>query len=260
VLRWAEPTVAPPPADALAGADAVVHLLGEPIDQRWTAAAKRAIRDSRVLSTRMLVEALCALPGGDRPRALVSQSATGIYGMRDAQPLDEAAPPGEGFLARVVAEWEREARAAASLVRVVCARTGVVLSPRGGALARMLPFFHLGVGGPVAGGRQYISWVHLDDVVGAVVHCLDEARVDGPVNVTAPSPVTNAEFATALGRVLGRPALLPVPASALRLLYGEMAQVVTGGQRVLPRRLKALRYAFRRPELEPALRDALARA
>jgi hypothetical protein len=144
-------------------------------------------------------------------------------------------------------------------MRVVCTRTGVVLSASGGALARMLPFFRLGVGGPVAGGRQYVPWVHLDDVAGAVLHCLDSSGAAGPVYVTAPDPATNTELARALGRVLGRPAVLPVPALALRLLYGEMAEVVTTGQRVLPERLERLGYRFRHPELEPALRDVLAR-
>lgn len=259
VGQWAEPTRQPPPADALRGADAVVHLLGERIDQRWTAPAKLRIRDSRVLSTRLLVAALGELPAEERPRTLVSQSATGVYGTQDARPLDEQAPSGDDFLAQTVVEWEGEARAADSLLRVVCTRTGVVLSPAAGALARMLPFFRLGIGGPVAGGRQFVSWVHLDDVVRAMLRCLDDDRFHGAVNVTAPAPVTNAELSRALGRVLRRPAVLPVPAFALRLLYGEMAHVVLGGQRVLPRRLLALGHTFREPELEPALRDALGR-
>jgi uncharacterized protein len=252
--EWRDPTASPPPAAALAGANAVVNLVGEPLDQRWTASAKRRIRDSRVFSTRMLVEALRAARGA----TLVSQSAIGIYGPSDDRPLDEEAPAGTGFLAQTVAEWEQEARAAASFTRVVTTRTGVVLSPTGGALAKMLPFFRIGVGGPVAGGRQYVSWVHLDDVVGALLRCLDDSSLDGPVNVTAPNPVTNAELSRVLGRVLHRPAMLPVPSFALQLLYGEMAEVVTTGQRVLPRRLERAGHTFRHPGLDAALRDALA--
>jgi uncharacterized protein len=258
-MRWAEPTDQPPPRAALAGADAMLHLLGEPIDQRWTADAKRRIRGSRVLSTNQLVTALLDLDDEERPAALVAQSATGFYGDGNL-PLDEQAPAGDGFLADLVIDWEREAQTAAARMRVVCTRTGVVLSPRGGALARMLPFFRLGVGGPVAGGGQYVPWVHLDDVVGALLRCLDDERAAGPINVTAPTPVTNAELSRALGRVLKRPAVLPVPALALRLLYGEMSQVVTESKRVVPGRLQALGYRFRHADLQPALDDALTRA
>jgi uncharacterized protein len=257
-MRWAEPTREPPPRAALAGADAVVHLVGEPIDQRWTVDAKRRIRGSRVLSTHRLVAALVGLDDAERPRTLLAQSATGFYGDSDGRPLDEQAPAGDGFLADLVADWELQAQKAGGSLRVVRMRTGVVLSPRGGALARMLPFFRLGVGGPVAGGRQYVPWVHLDDVVGAVLWCLDDDRAAGAVNVTAPEPVTNEQLSRALGRVLGRPAVLPVPGLAVRLLYGEMAQVVTGGTRAVPGRLEALGYEFRHRELEPALREVLA--
>jgi uncharacterized protein (TIGR01777 family) len=258
---WPDPKGSLPPSVALTGADAVVHLLGEPVAQRWTEAARREIRDSRVLSTRSLVAALRQLPDGRRPAALVSQSATGYYGPRGDEPVSEDAPAGEGFLAAVTRAWEHEALAASDLpgVRVVLTRTGVVLSPRGGALAKMLPPFRLGAGGPVAGGRQYVPWIHLDDVVGALLRCLDDQRITGPVNVTAPNPVTNAEFARTLGRVLHRPAVLPVPGAALGLLYGEMASIVTTGQRVMPQRLLQLAHEFRHPELEPALRDVLAR-
>jgi uncharacterized protein len=259
VHDWSEPKQTGPPPDALAGADAVVNLLGEPIAQRWTDASKREIRDSRVLSTRMLVDALRSLGDDERPSALISQSAVGYYGPRDAQAVDEDTAPGTDFVAGVTVDWEREARAASPPLRVAITRTGVVLSPRGGALARMLPFFRLGLGGPVAGGRQYVPWVHLDDVVGAFRVALDDARADGPLNVTAPNPVTNRDFARALGRALGRPAALPVPGITLRLLYGEMAEVVTTGQRVLPARLGRLGYQFRYPLVEPALRDVLSR-
>ena len=257
VHTWSQPTTTPPPVEALAGVDAVVHLLGAPLDQRWTAEAKRAIRDSRELGTRMLVSGLRALPEGERPAVLVSQSAIGIYGLRRAEKLDEQASPGPDFLAQVVAAWEREADGAASLMRVVLTRTGVVLSPAGGALAKMLPFFRLGLGGPVAGGNQYVSWIHIDDVVGALTFCIDRVDASGAVNVTSPNPVTNAELSRALGRALGRPAVLPVPGFALHLLYGDMSQLVTTGQRVIPEHLQRLGYGFRHPEIEEALSDAL---
>jgi uncharacterized protein (TIGR01777 family) len=254
---WYEPTSTPPPVEALAGADAVIHLLGEPIAQRWTEAAKRRIRDSRVLSTRMLVDAMRQIPDDERPAALISQSATGYYGPSAGPALDESSPAGNDFLSGVVADWEHEALAAADVARVVVARTGVVLSPSGGALAKMLPPFRFGVGGPVAGGRQYVSWIHLDDEVAALLFCLDHAETKGPVNLTAPNPVDNAELSRGLGRALHRPAVLPVPGFALTLLYGEMATIVTTGQRVLPRRLLDLVFEFRQPTIEPALRDVL---
>jgi uncharacterized protein len=257
VKSWPAPQHAPPPPDALAGSDAIVHLLGEPIAQRWSEAAKRAIRDSRVLATRSLAAGLAALKDESRPKVLVSQSAAGYYGPRGAESLDESAEPGEDFLARVTLGWEHEALAAGPGVRVALTRTGVVLSPTGGALAKMLPPFRLGIGGPVAGGRQYVPWIHLDDVVGALEHCLEDGRASGPLNLTAPNPVTNAELSRTLGRVLHRPALLPVPGAALRLMYGEMASIVLTGQRVIPRRLRDLDYRFRYAELEPALRDVL---
>jgi uncharacterized protein len=258
--RWAAPTREPPPAAALSGRDAVVHLLGETIAQRWTDDAKREIRESRVLGTRNLVAALRELPAADRPRVLVSQSGAGVYGARGDERLDESAPAGDDFVARMVVDWEAEARAAAELgLRVALTRTGPVLS-EGGALGKMLPFFKLGLGGPVAGGEQYFPWVHLDDVVGVVLFCLDTDAASGPLNVTAPEPVTNKEFSRALGRVLRRPAFAPVPGLAVKTLYGEMAMIVTTGQRAVPARLTELGYAFRRPDLEDALRDATGRA
>jgi len=258
VHAWKAPEEAPPPAHALAGADGVVHLLGEPIDQRWSDQAKRRIHDSRVRSTTLLADALAALPAEKRPAVLVSQSASGYYGARGAEPLAEDAAAGDDFLAGVVAEWEAAARRAEPALRVVRTRTGVVLSGGGGALAKMLPFFKLGVGGPVAGGQQYVPWIHLDDVVAGLLRCLDDDLLNGPVNLTAPNPVTNAELSRALGHVLHRPAFLPVPGFALKLLYGEMAQVVTTGSRVVPERLQAVGHTFRYPDVEPALRAALA--
>jgi hypothetical protein len=260
---WSDPKQELPPSAALAGRDAVVHLLGEPVAQRWTDSARREIRDSRVLGTRNLVTALAGLPeppaDGGRPAALVSQSASGWYGARGDEPVDESEPAGDDFLARVCAEWEAEARRAESLgMRVAITRTGVVLSESGGALEKMLPPFKLGVGGPVAGGRQYVPWIHSDDVVGGIVFCLDSTAASGPINLTAPQPATNAELSKALGRVLHRPAVAPVPGLAVRALYGEMARIVTTGVRAEPRRLLELGYEFRQPELERALRSTQA--
>jgi hypothetical protein len=258
VFGWLRPTREPAPAEAFAGRDAVVHLAGEPIAQRWTDDTKRRIRESRELGTRNLVAGLraCVEP---RPRVLVSQSAIGWYGAHGDERLDESAPAASGdFLADIVAVWEAEARAAEELgIRVALTRTGVVLADEGGALEKMLPPFKLGVGGPVAGGGQYVPWVHLDDVIGSILFCLDTEGASGPVNVTAPEPVTNKELSKTLGRILVRPAITPVPAFAVKFLYGEMASIVTTGARVMPKRLEELGYEFRRPELEPALRAAV---
>ena len=256
---WGNPTEEAPPLEALTRAEAVVNLLGERLDQRWTEQAKAKIRNSRVLGTRLLVQALGQLPSDRRPSILVSQSASGFYGPSDDRELDESAPPGSDFLASVVSAWEAEAAAAESMLRVVRTRTGVVLSSEGGALARMLPAFRAGIGGPVAGGGQYVPWIHLDDAVAALVFAIEEQALAGAVNLTAPNPVTNAELSYALGRVLHRPAVVPVPGLALRLLYGEMAEVVTTGQRVVPARLAQLGFEFAHPLIEPALRDALSR-
>jgi uncharacterized protein len=258
-LGWPDPKKERPPAGAFHGRDAVVHLLGENLAQRWSDEAKREIRDSRVLATRNLVAALNDVPEADRPRTLVSQSAVGWYGPRGPERVDEDQPGGSDFLAGVVRDWEAEARSAEGM-RVVLTRTGVVLSPQGGALEKMLPFFKLGIGGPVAGGKQYVPWVHMDDVVGAMVFCLDAESANGPVNVTAPEPATNKELSRALGRVLRRPAFAPVPGLAVKALYGEMATVVTTGQRAVPGRLMELGYEFRQPDLETALRGAIAGA
>jgi uncharacterized protein len=256
-FEWRDPKSEPAPADALSDAEAVIHLLGEPVAQRWSDSAKREIRDSRVLGTRNLVAALKGT--GARMQTLVSQSATGWYGPHGNEALDESAPAGGDFLAGVVNDWEAEARRAdhEAGLRVVLARTGVVLSQEGGALEKMLPFFKAGVGGPVAGGKQYVPWVHLDDVVGALLFALDEDELEGPVNVTAPRPATNKELSKALGRVLGRPAFAPVPGFAVKTLYGQMASIVTTGARVVPKKLEEAGYAFRHPELDEALRAAV---
>jgi uncharacterized protein (TIGR01777 family) len=254
---WRDPKAEPAPPEALRDADAVIHLLGEPVAQRWSDDAKREIRDSRVLGTRNLVTTLRDV--GPRLRTLVAQSATGWYGAHRDERLDETAPAADDFLAGVVKDWEAEARRAEDGgVRVTCARTGVVLSPEGGALETMLPFFKLGLGGPVAGGRQYVPWIHLDDVVGALLFCLDREEASGPVNLTAPEPVTNKRMSRSLGRALHRPAIAPVPALAVKALYGEMASIVTSGARVIPARLEELGYTFRHPDIDEAMRAATA--
>jgi uncharacterized protein (TIGR01777 family) len=254
---WTDPKGQLPPLDSLRGRDAMVHLLGETVAQRWNDNVKREIRDSRILSTRQLVAGLAELEEGERPRVLVSQSAAGFYGPRGDERLDEDAAAGNDFLANVVRDWEAEAQAAAELgLRVVMTRTGVVIAGGGGALEKMLPFFKLGIAGPVAGGKQYVPWIHLDDVAGALLACLD-GELRGPVNVTAPEPVTNKELSKTLGRVLRRPAFAPVPALAVKALYGEMATIVTTGQRAIPRRLEEAGYMFRRLGLEAALRAAV---
>lgn len=244
------------PAPALAGRDGIVHLAGENVAQRWTASAKERILRSRELGTRNLVAGL--RDAEPRPSVLVAGSAVGIYGFHGDELLDETTAAGDDFLASVVSAWEREADAAAGLgMRLVKLRTGVVLDPDGGALSKMLPPFKAGVGGPVAGGRQYTPWIHLDDVVGMILAALDDDAWTGPVNATAPTPVTNRELSKALGRALGRPAVAPVPALAIRALYGEMAEIVTKGQRVIPRRALDYGYAFKHPELDEALASVL---
>jgi uncharacterized protein len=254
---WRDPKGEAPPSAALRGQDGVVHLLGETVAQRWSDDAKREIRDSRVLSTGNLVAALRELPEGERPGALVSQSASGYYGARGDERVDESGQNATDFLAGVTRDWEAAAREAEGLgMRVAVTRTGVVLAPDGGALEKMLPFFKLGVGGPVAGGGQYVPWVHLDDVVGALAFALHDERASGPLNLSAPEPVTNKELSRTLGRVLKRPALAPVPGFAVKLLYGDMAMIVTTGVRMVPARLTELGYEFRRRELEDALRRA----
>jgi len=259
-LEWKAPKSELPPAAALSGQDAVVHLLGEPVAQRWSDDAKSEIRDSRVLATRNLVAALRELDEAARPGVLVSQSGTGWYGPRGDERVTEGEPAGADFLARVCVEWEAEARTAAELgPRVALTRTGVVLSEDGGALEKMLPAFKLGVGGPVAGGDQYVSWIHADDIVGALLFCLDNEAASGPLNLTAPEPVTNKELSKALGSVLHRPSAAPVPGLAIKALYGEMASIVTTGVRAVPARLQELGYEFRQPDLEPALRAATGR-
>jgi uncharacterized protein (TIGR01777 family) len=246
-------------ADSLDGLDAVIHLAGETVSERWTAAHKRAIMESRVQGTGLLARTLARLPRP--PRVLVSASAVGYYGDGGDRELDESSPQGRDFLAGVARAWEEAAApAAARGIRVVHPRLGVVLSPAGGALERLLPPFRLGAGGKLASGRQWMSWIALDDVVGALHFLLYTDSLAGPVNLTAPNAVTNADFAHTLGRVLHRPALATVPALALRLMFGEMADtMLLAGQRVLPRKLLAAGFTFSHPTLEEALRFELGR-
>jgi uncharacterized protein (TIGR01777 family) len=253
-VQW-DPLGGPAPARALAGRDAVIHLAGEDIAQRWNAESLRRIRESREVGTRNLVEGLRA--ADLRPKALISASAVGYYGNRH-DPVDEDTPPGDDVLAQVCIAWEREAQRAEELgMRVARVRTGVVLDRHGGALEKMLLPFRLGVGGPVAGGRQPLPWIHVDDVVGIYLRALDDERWSGAFNATAPEPVSNKEFSRALGRALRRPAFAPVPGFAIRALYGGMAKLVIEGQRALPRRTLELGYTYAHPELDEALRSAL---
>ena len=247
----------PAPVQALAGRDAVVHLAGEDVGQRWADSAKREIRDSRETGTRNLVAGLAAAQ--PRPPLLVSASAQGFYGAHGSELVDESSPPGRDWLADVCVRWEREADAAAQHgVRVVKLRTGVVLDAEAGALAKMLPPFRAGVGGPVGGGQQYMAWIHHEDLVGLYLAAIDSSDFSGPLNASAPEPVTNKDFSKALGSALHRPAVAPIPAFTIKLLYGEMAQIVLTGVRMANGRASELGYAFKHPEIEGALRDTLA--
>jgi uncharacterized protein len=251
-------TTEPPPAEAFDGVDAVVNLIGEEINQRLTDQAKVRIRESRIVGTRNLLQGVEGSP--TQPSVFVGQSAIGYYGDRGDQIVDEETPPGEGFAAEIPVDWETAERQAEDLFdRVVIFRTGLVLTKDGGLLKQLLLPFKLGVGGPIAGGEQFMSWIHIDDEVGLILWALDDKRVWGVINATAPNPVTNREFSKALGRALNRPAVMPVPKFAVAALRGgELADAVAGGARVLPRRALDLGYEFRHPELDEALRSALA--
>ncbi len=257
-LRWSSDSGFEP-ADALGGFDAVVHLAGENVaGGRWTARRKAAIRSSRVEGTRRVVEALAT--ASPRPPVLVSMSAVGYYGTPGDTELTETSKSGDDFLAEVCTAWEAEARKAESLdgSRVVRLRLGTVLGRNGGAVAKMLPAFRLGIGGRLGDGDQYMSWIHLDDVVGVILRAIDDASFQGAYNVTAPSPVTNAVFTRAMGSALRRPTVIPVPKFALKLAFGEMADnVLLQGQRVLPHRLRESGFEFRFNTLEHALEDVL---
>jgi uncharacterized protein (TIGR01777 family) len=242
--------------EALAACDACVHLAGEPVAAgRWTDERKRAIRESRVESTR-LVAAVLAVRG---PTVLVSGSAVGFYGARGDEPLDETSPPGQGFLADVCRAWEDAAAPAAARARVVLLRTGIVLAREGGALPQMLLPFRFFAGGPMGKGDFWQPWIHLADEVGLILWALSDARVSGPLVATAPEPVLQKDLARGIGKALHRPSALPVPKKALELALGELASVVTTGQRVLPKKALALGYRFQFPSLQPALEDLLRR-
>ncbi len=251
-----DPVKAEPPAESLAEADAVIHLAGEPVAQRWTPEARQRIRESRVAGTRHLVQALSVL--SRRPSVLVCSSAIGVYGDRGDEILTETSAPGSGFLTDVCLQWEKEADLAEALgIRVVKVRTGVVLGTEGGALRRMLPAFRAGIGGRVASGRQWMSWIHLDDLAGLMRFAVESEKLRGAVNGAAPEPVTNAEFTRTLAAVLRRPAIFPLPAFVLKLIFGEMAQVLLASQRVLPRAAEAAGFRFQYPSLAPALTNLL---
>lgn len=246
-------------AAKLESVDAAVHLAGESIAQRWTAARKRRIVESRVKGTDLVARTLASLPR--RPRVLVCASAVGWYGARADEALDERSTPGEGFLAETCRAWEAAADPARDAgIRVVHLRFGIVLSAEGGALAKMLLPFKLGLGGRVGDGRQWLSWIDHADALGAIRHALATPALDGPANAVSPNPVTNAEFTRTLGAVLHRPTVLPLPAFAARLAFGEMADhLLLTGQRVLPRKLTASGFAHRHPDLEGSLRHVLGR-
>ena len=252
---WNAYTMEPAP-ESLAEADAVIHLAGETVSQRWTPAAKRSIRDSRVDGTRLLVEAMSRL--ARRPSVLVCASAVGFYGSRGDDILTESAPAGEGFLAELCQSWEGTADLAQKFgVRVVKLRSGMVLGKEGGALAQMLTPFQWGLGGPLALGTQWVPWIHIEDLVELVLFALRKDGFKGPVNATSPNPVTNAELTNALSAVLHRPAVLTIPTFALHVLYGEMAEVLLGSQRAIPEAALKAGFEFRYPTLRLALQNLL---
>jgi hypothetical protein len=257
-----DPIAGPPPLEALRGLDVVFHLAGDPVaDGRWTDEKKRRIRDSRVLGTRHLVESLSRLPEGERPQVLVSGSAVGYYGERGDDLLTEDASPASDFLAEVCQAWERESQSARELgIRVVNPRTGIVLGAGGGALSKMLLPFRLGLGGRLGSGRQWMPWIHLDDTVGLLLHAARHDDVTGPMNTTAPNPVTNREFTATLARVLHRPAWLLVPVLGLKLATGDFAEALIASERAVPAVAQRSGYAFKFAYLRPALESILSGA
>jgi uncharacterized protein (TIGR01777 family) len=253
-LAWDPENEAAPKA-SLVGRDAVVHLAGEDVGQRWSKDAKERIINSREAGTRSLVHAI--FDAKPRPPILICASASGYYGARGDEPVDESSPPGSDWLASVVMRWEAQADTALIGTRLVKVRTGIVLDAGGGALAKMLPPFKAGLGGPIGGGKQYMPWIHRDDIVGIYLAALDSPSFAGPINASAPNPVTNKEFSHALGRALHRPAVAPIPGLTLKAMYGEMAQLVLKGVRMVPGRAAELGYEFQHPDLDEALRDTL---
>lgn len=254
--KW-EPTLERPDPAAFEGVEGVIHLLGERIDQKWTDEAKQRIMESRRTGTHNLVGTLESLE--NPPKVLVSQSAVGYYGDRGSDEVEESDGPGSSFDSEVVQAWEAAAHELDGKgVRLVITRTGQVLSTEGGMLKEMLTPFKLGVGGPLAGGEQYLAWIHIDDEVGILLWALDNEAVSGVVNASSPNPATNKDFSKALGRAINRPAIMPVPGLVLDLKFGkEFGHVLRGGQRVLPKRTQELGYQFSYPDLDEALRDLL---
>jgi uncharacterized protein (TIGR01777 family) len=252
--KW-EPTLERPDPVAFEGVEGVVNLVGERIDQRWTDEAKRKIMETRRRGTHNLVQAIGALE--QPPKVLVSQSAVGYYGDRGDEEVDESAGPGSSFDSEVTQAWEAAARELDdSEVRLVIVRTGQVLTPAGGMLKELLTPFKLGVGGPLAGGKQYVAWIDIEDEIGILLWALDDENVSGVVNATSPNPVTNKEFSKALGRAVNRPAIAPVPGFVLDAKFGrEFGQVLRGGQRVIPKRTQELGYSFKHPDLDAALTE-----
>jgi uncharacterized protein len=253
-VQWAD-TNSLPPAEAFAGVDGVINLMGEGLStKRWNDEQKKRIYNSRIDGTARLVEAMSKLE--QKPKVLVSTSAIGVYGDRGNEELTEAAQAGNDFLSHVCRDWEREALKAQALgMRVGIMRVGVVLGRNGGALAKMLPIFKKGVGGPLGSGKQYMSWIHVEDLAGMYIDCLKDNACSGAFNCTSAYPATNAEFTKALGKVLKRPALAPAPAFVLRKVLGEMATIVLSSQRVLPNRFKEKNFRYRYPTLEMALKE-----
>jgi hypothetical protein len=251
VWKW-RPKLEPTPLAAIPAGGAVVHLAGESVAGRWNAQKKKAIRESRIIGTRHLVEALGEAKS--KPSVLVCASAVGFYGDRGDEELTETSGPGSDFLAEVCQAWESEARRAEGLgVRAVMLRTGIVLGRGGGALQQMLLPFKLGLGGPLGNGKQWMPWIHVDDVVGIILHAIQQSSIRGPINVTAPAPVRNREFTKILAGLLRRPALLPAPAFGLKILLGEFADILLASQRALPKRMQEAGYTFRYPDLAAAL-------
>lgn len=244
------------PPEATNGMVSVVHLAGETIAGRWNDEKKQRIRDSRILSTRNLVESLAATD--TKPDVLVCASAIGYYGDSGDEHFTEVSPPGNDFLAKVCQEWEAEAQKAIDLgIRVVTVRIGLVLGLGGGLLAQVLPPFKMGVGGILGNGRQWMSWIHIDDVIGILLHALENNEIRGPLNATAPTPVRNSEFTKTLGAVLRRPTLFPIPTFGLKLMMGEFADFIVLSQNVLPEKTEVSGYEFRHRTLESALKDLL---
>ena len=255
--QW-DPAREPAPAKALAGIDTVIHLAGDPVAEgRWTAAKKARLRESRIFGTRNLVQTLSTL--SSKPKVLVSASAVGIYSDRGEEILDESAAPRDDFLGELCQAWEHEANQAGKLgIRVVTVRVGIVLGEKGGALAKMLPPFYFGLGAPLGSGRQYMPWIHIEDLVRLMIFAAEHDGVHGPVNGVGPNPVTNREFTKTLGKVLSRPTIFPpVPGFMLKVMFGEFGQILLHSQRVVPKKALDAGFEFQFKELEPALRDVL---